>query len=272
MASNLLLCLIALTQWAAPSHGQGVAEMTQLPDNFPTLSQTMNPLYNSRGFQLGRILNVRRLRPILSSFEGDMMVGLGTDPKPMFDRLCLEERRARAERDCQLFENPWPFSFLDRSLATEHAALRNRAAVVFFSNYFWRPAHMLMSTNNQLENIFPVQPNLQLAPRFEIPAWRAIQPEAGYITGRIVRASTESWLIKSFEVIIQEGENANNFRAMSVSDQDLLNYIAQAMLTGRKQKIGFIRLHQPHARLKSAIFNYATQYRIVSVELLDSTQ
>ena len=125
-----------------------------------------------------------------------------------------------------------------------------------------------MKTKNQVLGAFPVQPDLKIEPSFRVSSWQALHPEAGVITGRIVQASLEYPVRKTYEIIIQERENANNFRAMSVNNGDMFRYINRAMLTGKQLRIEFIRLHRPHSRFLSALFNYMTNYRIISVEIL----
>jgi hypothetical protein len=168
-----------------------------------------------------------------------------------------------------LFNNPWRFSFLRRSLFDHISRIKERPVVIYYVNYYVAPSHVLMNTANQVLEAFPVQPDLKLEPNFRIPSWSALHPEAGVIVGRIVQASLEFPLRKTYEVIIQESENADNFRAMSVSDRKLFQYINKAMLSGRQVRIEYTRLFRPHGTILSTIFNYLTNFRVISVELVE---
>lgn len=271
----LLTLLIPLATWAQKP------DPNDTPADFPIIRFSMNPFYHSTGFYLGHVLNVRRMRPILSTYEGEMMIGFGSNPRPVVDRRCVQayvaaqksgtpaENQLAAEQECALFPNPWKFSSLSLSLRDAITVIKERPVVIFYTNYLWVPSHILTKTNNLAEAAFAVNPNLNLPSSFRVPAWARIHPEAGNITGRIVKASMENLLIKSYEVIIQESENSDNFRAMSVNDGALFRYITQAMLTGKKMRIEYIRLYRPHSWFLSTLLNYATQYRIISVDLLN---
>lgn len=260
---------------------QETQESNEIPENFPVVRFSINPLYYSTGFYLGHVLNVRRVRPILSTFEGEMMIGFGSNPQPVSDRRCMQMYMATprpdekqnieevARQECMLFQNPWKFSFLSQGLQNTLVILKERPVVVFYTNYLFIPQYLLTKTRNYASAAFAVNPNLQIPRSFQVRSWRSIQPEAGSITGRIVKASFENPLRKSYELIIQESENADNFRTMSVNDGDLFRYISQAMLTGKLMRIEYVRLFRPHAVALSTLFNYATHYRVVSVTLLD---
>jgi hypothetical protein len=147
-------------------------------------------------------------------------------------------------------------------------AVKEKPVIIYYINYYVSLAHLLMNTRNEVLDVFATQPDLNIEPNFSIPAWSGIQPEVGVINGRIVQASLEFPIRKSYEVIIQESENANNFRAMSVSDAKLFNYITRAMLTGRQLRIRYMRLYGPHAGLMTSMLNYMTSMRIISVDVI----
>jgi hypothetical protein len=264
------------------------AQTSDLPENFPELRFRFNPTYHSIGLKLGHVLTVRRHRPILSTFEGEMMLGFGTGPADAVDRQCMQvtleqgtstrrsnqqeqdELRAKAAQDCFLFTNPWRFSFLNTPTFNLISEIKDRPVVIYYVNYYIAPSHLLMKTKNQVLEAFPTQPNLKLDPSFRIRTWAGVLPEAGVITGRIVQASIEYPVRKTYEVIIQESENANNFRAMSVSDVRLFQYITHAMLTGRLVRIHYVRLYNPHGALMSTLLNYLTNFRVSAVELVEN--
>ena len=263
-----------------------VQAQEDLPPNFPELRLSVNPLYHSVGLKLGHVLGVSRQRMVFRTFEGELMLGFGTGPERVVDRQCAQtvlgrqtgtlrsrqqdqpELRERAANKCTLFINPWPFSFLSRALRDTIEEIKDNPTAIYYVNYYIAPSHLLMKTKNQVLGAFPVQPDLKIEPSFRVSSWQALHPEAGVITGRIVQASLEYPVRKTYEIIIQERENANNFRAMSVNNGDMFRYINRAMLTGKQLRIEFIRLHRPHSRFLSALFNYMTNYRIISVEVL----
>jgi hypothetical protein len=214
------------------------------------------------------------------------MLGIGTGPEVAVDRACMQDilqhgtstrrskhdedaqLRKRATQECRLFTNPWRFSFLSGKLYESVKDIKDSPVLIYYINYYFMPSHLLMRTKNEVLNVFPVQPDLQIEPQFRIPSWSAVHPEAGMITGRVVQASLEYPVRKTYEVVIQESQNANNFRAMSVNDREMFQYITRAMLTGRLLRIEFTRLWGPHAGALTKLFNYMSSYRVISVEIL----
>jgi len=259
--------------------------LVDVPDNYPVLNFSMNPIYHSIGVQLGHVLSMRRERPIFRTFEGEMMLGFGSSPGAMVDRKCVQarvqarrtsgnqqeqdEQRRVANEDCFLFDNPFRFSTLRSKTFNSVVVQKDRPIVLYYINYHIAPSFALMRTRNKVLDSFAVIPNLKIDRQFQIAAWARLHPEAGVITGRIVRASLEFSVRKTYEVIIQESQNADNFLALSVSDGRMFRYITQAMLTGKLLRVEFMRLYKPHSKLLSALFNYVTDYRIISVEILD---
>src|SRR5262249_47476245 len=116
-------------------------------------------------------------------------------------------------------------------------------------------------------DVFPIQPDLKVDDSYALSTWKRAYPESGVVKGRVVQASLEYPFRKTYEVIIQESENANNFRAMSIHDGRLFRYISRAMLTGKPMVIEYVRLYQAHGRFVSTLFNYMTHYRIVAAKL-----
>jgi hypothetical protein len=275
--------MIGLPTWSQPTPPE-----PGLPVGFPEFSRwSLSPFSYSTGIQLGQILNLRRERPVFSTFEGDLMLGFGTSFGEKVDRVCVEselptQSRARisseelarltqeARNSCALFRNPWRFSFLSSNLFDRIVPMKGRPVLLYFINYFSAiaPSHILKRTSNTLLDAFPVDPNLALATSFRIPSWKALHPESGFISGRIVRASLENSLRKTFEVVIQENENSDSFRAMTVSNEGLFRYITHAMLTGRQLRIEYIRLFSRHSALIQSIWTHMTDYRIIGVEII----
>jgi hypothetical protein len=261
-----------------------------LPADYPSIGFSMNPLYYSVGVKFGIVLNPHRDRIMFRTFEGDLMLGLGTSPGQVSDRRCeqavigpqqrraggnqqlQDELRKKATEECFLFRNPLPLSYLSSATHDIMVGLANKPAVVYYINYYITPRRLLMRTNNQVLNVFPITPDLQIEKSFQLRSFTRLRPEAGYINGRVVQASYEFPLRKTYEVIIQESENANNFRAMSVSNGRMFRYITRAMLTGKLMRIGYMRLLRPEGAVLSTFFNYLTNFRVISVELVDKPE
>ena len=263
----------------------GNAQETNLvdpPKDFPFIGFSINPIYHSIGVRLGNVLTIRRERPVLRTFEGEQMLGFGTNPRPIVDRQCVQSilgerspnqqatdaNRREADRKCFLVNNPSRFSTLNSSLYDKITEIKDQPLLIYYITHHIAPSHVLMRTRDRVLRGFPTIPNLRIDPSFRIPSWSELHPESGVITGRVVQASLEFSVRKSYEIIIQENQNGDNFRAMSVNDGNMFRYIMHAMLTGKLLRIEFVRLYRPHAAVLSFIFNYMTDFRIISVEII----
>jgi hypothetical protein len=91
----------------------------------------------------------------------------------------------------------------------------------------------------------------------------------GDIVGRVVKASLDHVILKTFEVTIQN-QLDNSFSYLSVDDPQVFDALVRAMMSGRILKIGYIRLFGLQARLLSLVRGYDTADRIVSVDSADS--
>jgi hypothetical protein len=72
-----------------------------------------------------------------------------------------------------------------------------------------------------------------------------------------------------YEVLIQVGDSGNDFRRMNVAYTDMMNFILDAMLTGRLLRISFLKLLDFEATPEHTIEGYTTPFRVVGIQVLD---
>jgi hypothetical protein len=272
----------------------GVAgAQTQFSD-LPKVEYTRNPYFESEGFRLGFLLEFAREGIAIWSYEGQFMVGYGADRVEMIDPTCFQGKTdwlnsvkdvtkknkamEAARKECYIFTNPWMFSTLDSRIYNRYQELANTKAtpvVLYYVTPFISPENLITNTKNFVEGIYPVNESLELQPSFtatgsELPV--GLNREQGYVNGRIVKASLDHVIRKSFEIVIQEGPLGNNFRRMSVSSQEMFDYIIKVMLTGREVRVGFLRLLGAENTLYRIGKDYDTAYRVTSVQLRHLTE
>ncbi len=85
----------------------------------------------------------------------------------------------------------------------------------------------------------------------------------GFRIGRIVKVSKKGHLAKTYEVMIQVGNAGNQFKAMSISSDEMYRCALEALQGGRKVKVNYIQsfLRNPLAQ--------DTSYNIHSIEPLE---
>jgi hypothetical protein len=231
-------------------------------------------------------------------YEAELMLGLGTSPDVMEDSACLTYETLAADaiqdqakrdlalqqirEDCAIDRNPWPFSVVDYSLYQKSVSLAAAPVVVYYVRPIWSPIGVFESgsikalwtyTKNYVTRIFPTNPD---EPTFkfysitegELPFASKINPVSGYIEGRIIKATMESPIRKTYEVTIQEGALGNNFTSLSVNNSRLYDHIVMSMLSGRMVRVGYVKLFSWQGEVESLIRGYRTYYRMTSIEVL----
>jgi hypothetical protein len=278
---------------------QGYARIT-LPDGVPRVRWIPNPLYNEEGFRLGYILRFEDV--IFWHFEGKFMMGFGSSPQTIIDKDCLAEATAAAQSKsnkrirtkalervnelCFVDVNPWPFSVLDPNLYADFKNVGVTPVVLYYTRPITKPYEIIQArsfraifseTRNFTQKMWRVDPNLK-APTFysleqgELPVARHVNPAVGYTEGRVVKATMDHYLRKTYEITLQQGRFGNNFARMSVNDSEMFDALVLSMMTGRLVRIGYLRLFDVYAWLSSIVWAYQTSYRITSVELLSDQE
>lgn len=253
---------------------------TQFSD-LPRVEYFRNPYYESQGFRLGYILDFARFGIVIPSYEGKLMLGFGSSPDSDIDPRCYATKMRNkvapeiAKKECLTVSNPWPFSTLDSSVFKQYSGYtdaKTAPVLVYYVRPTLSPEHEVTNTKNFVEGIYRLNPNIKMASAIdgresasELPA--RLNREEGYIEGRVVKASLDHPLRKSFEITIQEGPLGSNFKQMSVSSQDVFNYIVQTMLTGKLVRIGYLKLQGLENDIYLIGKDYDTAYRVITVEL-----
>ena len=286
---SLLVILIVLV--CVESNAQ-----TELPPNIPRIRWSPNPTFTEEGFRLGYILRVEAR--LFWNFEGKFMMGFGTSPEMMRDRECEIEFGQRIDRQtrtdprltmkdqmnelCSVEANPWRFSMVSPQLFNSFQNIGLVPVVVYYtrstSSIFGAARTgslraFTTATLNYVQDVYPTNPNSP-APNFyhlergELPVAQFINPAAGFVEGRVVKASLSHFLRKSYEITFQQGTLGNNYLRLSVNTQGMFDHLVLAMLTGEVVRLSYVRLFEVHAWLSSILYAYSTNYRVTSVEIL----
>jgi hypothetical protein len=268
------------------------AAETQVSD-LPHVNYFRNPYYASEGFRLGFILDFHRAGfPFwIFSYEGQMMTGFGSDRIAAIDQYCMKDemnwieaikdqnkKKAaidQANQQCFVLNNPWHFSTLQSGIYQRYLSLhdvQSTPVLVYYVSPIVALSHVITSTDNFIEGVYATNPNLNLPksyriPSSEIPIAERLNVDHGFVEGRVVTASLEHYIRKSFEVTIQEGPYGNNFRRMSVSDQTMFDYIVSAMLTAKMVRVEYLKITSFENSLLRIGRYYDTPYQVVGLEI-----
>ncbi|MBX3022122.1 MAG: hypothetical protein KF799_10650 [Bdellovibrionales bacterium] len=269
---------------------------TELPPGVPRIRWSPNPTFTEEGFRLGYMLRVEAR--LLWNFEGKFMMGFGSSPEMIRDRECEVQFTQRIQRStrvdsrlsmqdqmnelCSIEANPWRFSMVSPVLFDRFRDIGLVPVVVYYTrstNSIFGATRtrslraFTTDTLNYVQDVFPTNP-ASPAPTFyhvergELPVAQAINPAAGFVEGRVVKASLSHFIRKSYEITFQLGSLGNNYLRLSVNTQGMFDHLVLAMLTGEVVRLSYVRLFEVHAWLSSILYAYSTNYRVTSVEIL----
>ncbi len=267
------------------------ANAQQSYPDIPHIPYDRNPYYESEGFKLGFVVDLHRDGFFVYSYEGRMMVGFGADKGDANDPICMsdaqrwidliensakrEKAMNEAREQCYTLTEPWEFSTLDRTKFEQYSRM-DKVQYTPVLLYYLRPTisiqHLITRTKNFVMGIYPVAPDFPIQKIFsltssEMPIGSHINVRQGFVDGRVVNASLENMIRKSFEVTIQQGPYGNIFRKMSVSDQKMFDFIVTAMSTGKILRIGYLEITGLENKILRIGRDYRTPYRVISVEV-----
>jgi len=274
----------------------GHPAFAQKPFNYkyPKIRPLSNPFADSLGYIMGTILNIQDegMAVWRYRYEGSMMVGIGTQQGPLRDVECAvkvkmaydAQRKRETEKTpgelfqritdaCTLLINPWRFSYFDERITNFYKSIHSTMVVVYYVHLPLAPQGLFTDTRHFVRGIWKVDPKLKIEPSrevkwYRIPVSRHLTAEKGIVEGRVVKATLEDPIRKTFEITVQQGERSDNFRPLSVSDPDLFDYIVRTMFTGRMVRIEYVKIFAL-SNIASNLAGFETYYRVTKVTLLD---
>lgn len=263
---------------------------SNLPPDVPKVRFTVNPLYSQEGFRMGHLLQFTSV--IGWHYEGSLMQGYASSPGPLVDQTCVQNMTkagratttAEIESICAFDENPWHFSAVDGTLFKEiQGSDQPKPVVVYYSRPIWSalgaianlaPQVMWSNTLNIAQKVWIVKPPDTMFKIYSLEQGElghiaeVISHAEGYVEGRVVKATLDHLLRKTYEITIQLGDGGNNFKRMSVNDPAMFDHLVLAMMSGKLLRLGYVHYFQSVEGWYSDLRGYQTLYRITSVEVL----
>ena len=212
-------------------------------------------------------------------------------------KMTAQERRAKkteVEHLCMIDENPWPFTILDGKLYEQYGGgftrmndLGARPVLVYYfreasvpytgnllafistQNFyaFWAESKSIVKRLWRVDQSYPA-PKYYLNTNVGSIFDPRINPENGRIpSARVVKATLDHSLLKTYEITVQQTIGGNNWRRLSVDNKEMFDHIVMAMRTGRLVSLTYTELWSVEAWVKSLI-GYTTPYRVASIEIL----
>lgn len=266
----LLFCLGGLASAAEP----------EIP-NFPKIRYSPDFAVKSEGFLMGYFRYIDWSGYFSWSYEGQLALGIGTQPGKIVDHLCAEAHPEIAATSCVIGETPWHFSFIETPLYNQYQKLlrsQNFASpvVIYFEVPLYSPTHFFLrtGTKNFLMKIYRVSPRAMVRTHYELDrsslpaALRGLNRGVSTIPqGWVVAAVLDNVIFKTYVITIQENLEGNNFMSLNVNDPEMFDFLVTAMLSGRPVRISYLQLQGWDADLFKAR-GYQTPFRIIGVDIL----
>lgn len=285
--------LMAASLGGSVALAQEPAVNPQPVPSFPRVRWSPDPFYTSEGFRLGHIIKMTYGGLFIFAYEGQMTLGTGATMQTFFDRDCYalkvsnlskdldpgEHARAlaRIEKECTVTENPWPFSFFDKDLYQDYLHSNYDLVVVYYIRPLFSLWRIFTKSMNYVKRIWKTNANYKVAKEYKLDknaflTGEELYAKESYVEGRIVKASMDHLLRKTYEVIIQEGNYSPSYVAMTINDPDMFDHVVKCMLSGKLLRIGYVKLFAFQGFIASAVRDYDTYYRITSIETITHPQ
>lgn len=248
-----------------------------------------NPNRYEIGYVLGILAHVASEGVIIKTIEGSIKLGSLSARGGFLDRRCYDRELARGQNqpadatptppeilqqraidNCTEKINPWPFSRYNPSLLAGFQPGRGQFVLVSYRSYFILP---FTESPNYFSKLYIVDPQImpigtRIDARSRMPVSRRLHYASGSVKGRIVQASLNGVVRRTWELVIQVGNSGDVFERLSVNDRELFEFALRAMSTGRFLQIGYYQLFSPIAAPYRLILGYNTNSRVHSIEVL----
>jgi hypothetical protein len=280
----MLLAMLASPLYAQtalpPNPNPNMGPLRGDPKHMETTRSWWNPFRTELGYVLGALAEVKSAGILIHTLEGSLKLGVTSSRGGYLDRLCyddeIEDRRptpqqqSAATQKCTVAVNPWSFSHYNQHLLSRFENLSGQMVLVFYQSF---PILPFTRSSNFISKVYFIDPEaMQVGSFYEassMPFSSRVHYAAGFVEGRIVKATLDGVFRRSYELVIQVGMTGDIFTAISLSDRRLFEFAIRAMATGRYLKISYFQLFGPFAVPSDLLFNYRTNLRASRIDIIE---
>lgn len=228
---------------------------------FLTVCFSVNPVNavgeKSTGYRMGMLTRYQNSGYIIKSGEGEL--NMGNEGTPLIETY--KNSNGDTEKN---YINPWRFSQKEF----------NENYLEYIGSYVW------IEYTRDVARIIPVVDTPYRAVNIEHVKKTTDMPQKyiseklnysksnGVQIGRIVQISETGLMVKSYEVTVQCGNSGNQYKFMSVVEDDALyEYLVRALKEGRLMKI----YYDTKGIERVVDFAHNTKYMIYGAEILNTS-
>lgn len=287
----------ALAQLKPPPN-QNPPPATPVPSQStpPVYNWNLNPLNESHGYILGRVVKAAHVRPytgvtgaIVGIFYAPLIaevrLGKSTTRVDRIDQDCVarteEERRQNTDSP-----NPPPsqsqineecrrrFTPIEVRTSSEELVNKLTSSILEPKLISFVEHRIILSTNvyTVATEVYSVNPEHKFSRTFvdrieDFPISSWFNVERGATFGRIVRAEVEGNFRESYLITVELGPNGNQFMEINVTSSELYRFAIECMLSNRSLKLYYLNLSTMSQAVPELFFGYRTKLRLYRIEL-----
>lgn len=223
---------------------------------FCALTNTAYAEYSS-GYRMGQLTKYSLKGMFAKSGEGELL--LGSESTVLYQYVTTTDAEGR-ESTTKKRVNPWLFSSTIKSIQNKLKQNIGNYVVLKYSQSNFNSG-LNTDTAYEIKEVLDIAPSTS-----EVCIAKSYDKGSksnGATVGRIIKASAKGHLVKSIELIIQKGNSGNQFKRMSISEDDSMLICAMKYLkAGQKAKI-----HYSESYINMS-FDKDSNYDIVKIEPL----
>jgi len=205
----------------------------------------------SQGWRMGQLTKFSVKGIMFKSGEGQMLLGSESSP------LVITSTDSEGNTTRKVI-NPWYFSVSNKKIQV--MINDNLGEYVVLKYHQSRVKSPKVNTPYEIVGLYPINESIN-----KVCVASSItegSKSEGKRVGRIVKASNKGHIGKSWEIIIQQGNSGNQFKNMSISnDQVLFDCAVSYLKAGQKVKITYNESH-----FNTNVLGRSTNYDVVRIE------
>ena len=201
----------------------------------------------SIGYRFGELTKFGVKGIFVKSGEGQLLLGVNSST-------------VRASRD-RPFANPWRFSSSIKSITNElNDNIGDYIVLKYKQSHIKSP---MVDTDYDITEVIKVTD--ELTESCSTGNYNKGIKSNTTRSGRIVKASSKGLAFNSYEIVLQQGNGGNQFKALSITVKDIYNCAVRFLKAGQKVKIKY-----SESLLNMDLTGRETAYDIISIEPLKS--
>lgn len=182
----------------------------------------------SQGYRMGQLTKFSIKGLVFKSGEGQMLMGAESTSL------------TKGSGENKKLINPWYFSSVDKNIHRKLNANVGEYVVLSYNEAQFKYSNV--NTAYDITEVIPI--SSPVSETCTATSYREGNKSQGTMVGRIVKASSKGTVVKTWELMFQQGNSGNQFKNMTISkDPALFECAVRFLKAGQKVKIYYTESH-----------------------------